>query len=202
MGAADPARARVVILAGPSGSGKSRLAARLQQTHGWPIVRLDDFYRDHDDPALPRSAALGIVDWDHVASWDAPAALSALEELVVSGRTTTPTYDISLSKVVGSTEITCGPTDLILAEGIFSAELIGPLRESGLLRAAYCIRHRPMKTFAFRLARDLKERRKPPVVLARRGWALKQAEPGLVKHLTRLGAVPVSAAEVERALGG
>ena len=45
--------------AGPSGAGKSRLAARLQGAHGWPIVRLDDFYRDEDDPAMPRSEELG-----------------------------------------------------------------------------------------------------------------------------------------------
>ena len=48
--------------------------------------------------------------------------------------------------------------------------------------------------------RDLSERRKPPVVLLRRGWALAQAEPGFVRSLVRLGAVPVRAAEVEAAL--
>ena len=193
-------RSRVVILAGPSGSGKTRLASRLQATHGWPIMRLDDFYRDHDDPALPRHETLDIVDWDHADSWNLEAAVGALEELVTTGRTTTPTYDISTSRAVGATEITCRPTDLILAEGIFAADLIAPLRVRGLLRAAYCVRHHPLKTFAFRLVRDLAERRKPPLVLVRRGWALKQAEPTLVRSLTRLGAVPVQAGEVERAL--
>ncbi len=56
----------VVILAGPSGSGKSHLAARL----GWTVLRLDDFYRDADEPDMPRSS-LGIVDWDDVESWNA-----------------------------------------------------------------------------------------------------------------------------------
>lgn len=198
----DPSRARVVILAGPSGSGKSRLAGRLHEEHGWPIVRLDDFYRDHDDPVLPRHEALGMVDWDHVDSWDLDAALAALDELVSTGRTTTPTYDISLSRAVGSVEIRCRPTDLVLVEGIFAADLIAPLRERGLLRVAYCIRRGRWKTFAFRLARDLAERRKPPLVLVRRGLALKQAEPALVRALTRLGAVPVRPAEVEAALRG
>ena len=61
-------RARVIVLAGPSGSGKSRLAARL----GLPVLRLDDFYKDGDDPTLPRiehGANAGMVDWDHPASW-------------------------------------------------------------------------------------------------------------------------------------
>ena len=68
------ATARVVVLAGPSGAGKSRLAARLSGAHGWPIVRLDDFYRDEDDPPMPRSAELGIIDWDHPDSWNRAAA--------------------------------------------------------------------------------------------------------------------------------
>lgn len=45
-------RAQVVVLAGPSGAGKSRSAERL----GLPILRLDDFYKDGDDPTLPRIA--------------------------------------------------------------------------------------------------------------------------------------------------
>ena len=163
-------------------------------------MRLDDFYRDHDDPALPRHETLDLPDWDHVDSWNAEAALTSLEELVETGQTTTPDYDISLSKAVGSNEVTCRPTDLILAEGIFAADLITPLRERGLLRAAYCVCHRPLTTFAFRLVRDLAERRKPPLVLVRRGWALKQAEPALVKSLARFGAIPVRAREVEAAL--
>ena len=71
-------RRRVVVLAGPSGSGKSRLAARLNAAHGWPIFRLDDFYRDEDDPAMPRQAALGIVDWDHPDSWDGERAVGTV----------------------------------------------------------------------------------------------------------------------------
>lgn len=195
------ARARVVILAGPSGSGKSRLATRLHVQHGWPIVNLDDFYRDHDHPEMPRHESLGIVDWDHVDSWDGSAALTALEELVTSGHTHKPLYDIAQSRATGNGEITCGPDDLIIAEGIFAAELIDPLRERGLLRAAYCIRHgHRLMTFALRLGRDLVERRKPPLVLVRRGWELQRNEPALVRELTRLGAIPVRASEVEAAL--
>ena len=41
--------ARVIVLAGPSGAGKSRLAERV----GLPVLRLDDFYKNGDDPTLP-----------------------------------------------------------------------------------------------------------------------------------------------------
>ena len=133
--------ARVVVLAGPSGAGKSRLAARLQGAHGWPIVRLDDFYRDEDDPAMPRSEELGIVDWDHPDSWNRQAALDALSTLVATGEVRTPVYDISLSRAVDTTTVRADPHDLVLAEGIFAAEIIADLRERGLLAGAYCVHH-------------------------------------------------------------
>ena len=120
MSATDPL-ARVVVLAGPSGAGKSRLAERLHESHGWPIVRLDDFYRDLGDPANPRSAELGMVDWDHPDSWNLDAAVASLRELVETGSTLTPVYDISRSRAVSTTTVTAGPQDLVLAEGIFAA---------------------------------------------------------------------------------
>jgi uridine kinase len=193
-------RGRVVVLAGPSGAGKSRLAARLDATHGWPVFRLDDFYRDLDDPAMPRSADLGIVDWDHPDSWDADAAVDALCTLVDTGRVDTPVYDIATSRAVGTREVVVGPDQLVVAEGIFAAEVVGALRERGVLHSAWCVHHRPQVTYVRRLLRDLRERRKPPLVLVRRGLTLMRAEPEIVRRQTALGAVPARAAGVERAL--
>ena len=94
------------MLAGPSGAGKSRLASRLQAAHGWPIFRLDDFYREQDDPVAPRRADLDIVDWDHPGSWDADRAVASLCELVDTGITRTPVYDIAASRSVGHRRLT------------------------------------------------------------------------------------------------
>ncbi|MEV5267167.1 uridine kinase, partial [Streptomyces werraensis] len=41
----SPISARVVLLCGPSGSGKSLVSARS----GLPVLRLDDFYKEGDD---------------------------------------------------------------------------------------------------------------------------------------------------------
>ncbi|GAB3066687.1 uridine kinase family protein [Phycicoccus sp. Root563] len=193
----DHTAARVVVLAGPSGAGKSRLAQRLHAAHGWPIVRLDDFYRDEDDPAMPRSAELGIVDWDHPDSWNRAAAVDALATLVTTGSVRTPVYDISTSRAVDSTTVEAGAHDLVLAEGIFAAEIIGDLRERGLLAGAYCVHHRPFVTFVRRLARDLRERRKPPWTLVRRGLALMRVEPAVVARQESLGATPARAKDLE-----
>jgi len=190
-------RARVVVLAGPSGAGKSRLAGRLHAAHGWPIMHLDDFYRDEDDPAMPRSEELGIVDWDHPDSWNRLAAVEALSTLVEAGEVETPVYDIARSRAVGATTVTARPDDLVLAEGIFAAETIAELGERGLLAGAYCVHHRPLVTFARRLVRDLRERRKPPWTLVRRGLALMRDEPGVVARQEALGALPARARDLE-----
>ena len=195
----DP-HARVVVLAGPSGAGKSRLADRLHDGHGWPVVRLDDFYRDEDDPAMPRSEELGIIDWDHPDSWDRAAALDALETLVRTGCVETPVYDLAASRAVGTRVVTARPDDLVLAEGIFAAEAIAELRERGLLAAAYCVHHHRVVTFVRRLLRDLSERRKPPWTLVRRGLALMRDEPRVVARQESLGAVPSRPADVEARL--
>ena len=193
-------RARVVVLAGPSGTGKSRLAARLAATHGWPVVRLDDFYRDADDPQLPTLAS-GRTDWDHPRSWHADAAMTALRELVGTGRTFVPTYDIALSRTTGRRELTCPPATAILAEGIFADQIVPALRAEGLLLRAYCVAHPRLVTFCLRLARDLREQRKPPAVLLRRGVMLWRREPDVVARAVAAGTTRRRPRQVEAELG-
>ena len=188
---ASPPSARVVVLAGPSGSGKSRLAARL----GLPVLRLDDFYRDGDDPLLPR--AFGIVDWDDPASWDCGAGVAAVVELCRAGRVEVPQYDIPTSRAAGTEVVDTGGCPVVVAEGIFAAETIPPLRDAGVLADAITLTHRPVVTFVRRLTRDLRESRKPPMTLLRRGWALRAAEPRVVARQVALGAVPCTVHEAE-----
>ncbi|HSK21794.1 MAG TPA: hypothetical protein VK906_01395 [Egicoccus sp.] len=180
-------RARVVLLAGPSGSGKSSLAARV----GVPTVCLDDFYRDGDDPALP-VGRLGIVDWDDPASWDAERAVDALVRLAHHGRADLPIYDIPHNRAEGSHTIDLAGAPLVIAEGIFAAELVEHCRDEGILADALCLTHRPAVTFWRRLVRDLREGRKPPLTLLRRGWYLLRREPRIVARQIACGAVPVS----------
>lgn len=191
---------RIVILSGPSGSGKSRLAARLSARYGWPVVGLDDFYRNGDDPELPIQEELGIPDWDDPRAWDGEAAVDALTRLVTTGRTDTPVYDISTSTAVDTREVVSDGRGLILAEGIFAGEIVPTLRSRGLLHSAWCVRHRRGVTFALRLARDLRERRKPPATLVKRGILLMREAPRVIARDVLLGCRAARAREVERAL--
>jgi uridine kinase len=188
----DQPATRVVVLAGPSGSGKSHLADRL----GLPVLRLDDFYRDGDDPDLPR--AFGIVDWDDPASWNCEAAVDATLTLCRNGCVEVPRYDIPTSRAVGHYVVEAARSPLVIAEGIFAAETIPLLAAAGVLADAIALTHRPAVTFTRRLLRDLKESRKPPLTLLRRGVGLMRAEPGIVARQIHLGAIACSPAAAER----
>ncbi|MCF6378767.1 ATP-binding protein [Nocardioides KLBMP 9356] len=178
--------AQVVVLAGPSGAGKSRLAERL----GLPVLRLDDFYKDGDDPSLPRitvGANAGLVDWDDPASWHEEDALAAIRALCLTGRCDVPVYEISRNGRVGHRPVDLDGSSLFVAEGIFAPEVVTTCREEGLLAAAYCITQHPLVTFWRRLTRDLREHRKPPLVLVRRGLALMRDQQRVVGHALRAG---------------
>jgi uridine kinase len=181
-----PVSAQVILLAGPSGAGKSRLAELV----GLPVVRLDDFYRDGDDAAMPRSP-LGIVDWDDPGSWDADRAVAALETLCTTGSADMPVYDIAVDATVGHRPVVTAGSPLVIAEGIFADRIVAALRERGLLAAAICVYHHRLVTFVRRFQRDLREHRKPPFTLLRRGLLLLKDDPRVVKRCIDAGCEPL-----------
>ena len=144
----QPIPTRVVLLAGPSGSGKSSLAARS----GLPVLRLDDFYKEADDPTLPRSPAARTSTGTRPGSWDADGAVAAIAELCRTGRTSvsrvrhrhaahgraarrsTSSARRSSSRRASSRRTSCARC-----------------QELGLLADALCLRGRPSTTFRRRL---------------------------------------------------
>lgn len=179
-------RAQVVVLAGPSGSGKSRLAERL----ALPVLRLDDFYKDGDDPTLPQidhGANHGLTDWDDPRSWHHDQAMAAVRELCTEGRSVVPVYELGLNGRRGTRAVELAGHDRFVAEGIFAPEVVAGCAAEGLLAAAYCITQHPLRTFWRRLVRDLREHRKPALMLLRRGFALLRDQRRVVAHATSRG---------------
>jgi len=173
-----------VLLCGPSGSGKSLVAA----LSGLPVLRLDDFYKEGDDPTLPLVEGSSDIDWDHPRSWDADVAVAAIAALCATGRATIPVYDIGLSARTGEDTLHIDRTPVFVAEGVFAAEVVERCRELGLLADALCLTRGPVTTFRRRFVRDLKEGRKSVPFLLRRGWRLMRAERSIVARQTGLGA--------------
>ncbi|SDP09035.1 uridine kinase family protein [Lentzea jiangxiensis] len=178
---------RAVLLAGPSGSGKSTLAAHL----GWPVLRLDDFYRDGDDPLLPRDEH-GRADWDAIGSWNADEALRAIVELSTTGEVEAPVYSIGEDRAVGTQKIVLGDAPAFIAEGLFADLLVAGAREAGVLRDAIVLAPSPPVTFVRRFARDVAEARKPVPTLLRRGLRLMREQPQVVRRCVGAGMRPTT----------
>lgn len=192
----------MIVVAGPSGSGKSRLSRRL----GLPVLNLDDFYKDGDDPTLPGLDLAGgepIVDWDDPASWRADDAVVTIEKLCAGGAADVPVYDIARSHRTGHRVLELDGTTRFVAEGIFAQEIVAACRERDLLADAICIGRNPVLTFVLRLTRDLREHRKPPWVLVRRGLHLMWRQRAVVEHARSLGCrvVGIERAYVELGVG-
>ncbi|MEU2930215.1 uridine kinase [Streptomyces sp. NPDC007251] len=175
-----------MLLCGPSGSGKSLVAARA----GLPVLRLDDFYKEAGDPTLPLVERSSDIDWDHPGSWDADVAVEAIARLCATGSTPVPVYDIALSARTGEKTLHIGRTPVFIAEGVFAAEIVERCRERGVLADALCLTRGPVVTFRRRFLRDLKEGRKSVPFLLRRGWRLMRAERSIVARQVSLGAHP------------
>jgi uridine kinase len=189
------ARRRVILLAGPSGSGKSTIV----RSAGLPMIYLDDFYKAGSDPTLPRHPELGIVDWDHPDSWDRAGALAALERLCRDGTAEVPVYDISADGPSGTRTVDVGQGSFV-AEGIFAPELVDDLRQRGLLLDAIVVRRDRWKNLVRRAARDLKDRRKPPGTILRRGLHLFRAEAEVMARAVARGCRPLDAGRTRAAL--
>ncbi|WP_090596527.1 hypothetical protein [Auraticoccus monumenti] len=154
-----------------------------------PLVRLDDFYRDGDEPDMPHT--LGIVDWDDVRSWRLDAAVEGLLTLCRDGAATVPVYDIAANAAVGEHVVELGDGGCVVAEGVFAPDVLAPAREAGMVVQPIWLDRPRTLTFVLRLVRDLRERRKAPWVLVRRGLALWRSEPGMRRRALALGFQPL-----------
>lgn len=185
---------RIVLLTGPSGSGKTSLVRRL----GIPTIMLDDFYFDHDHPGLPQR--FGIVDWDDPATWNRAEAVAALAEVCAGGEVDVPIYDIPTSRRTGTRRFVADGSPIVVAEGIFAAEIVRELQAQQVLADAIVISRPRFTTFWFRLLRDLGEARKPPLTLIRRGWALVRSEPAQLRRWQAQGCRKLSPARAEQCI--
>jgi uridine kinase len=158
------------------------------------VVCLDDFYKDGNDPTLPR--AHGAVDWDDPASWNADAAVRALAELAHSGMAKIPIYDIVHSRRSDDRLFRVDDAALFMAEGIFAAEIVGRCTAAGILADALAVNRPSAINFVRRLVRDLREHRKPPHVLIRRGLRLWRGDRGILRRQVRQGCKPMTAGQI------
>ena len=177
----------VALIAGASGSGKSRLA----KATGWPILRLDNFYKAETAPDMPRDAT-GQIDWDDVQAWNNDAAAEAVCDLVRSGVVQVPVYSIAENAISGQQTIDARDAVAFVAEGIFATTILKTCQDKGIPVVAIWLDRGRWMTWWRRLRRDVQEHRKPWRVLWHRGIALRRAEPALRQAALDAGFTPMT----------
>ena len=170
--------ARIVMIFGPSSSGKTtfanRLAVHLRVVGQVPhLISLDDFYRNRDE--LPLEAD-GKPDLESVSALDVSYLTQCLSGLMAGQTMQMPSFDFTVSRrSPHSTPLTLGPRDLLLMEGIhgmsdaITCELPEQLTFGVYVSALGCINlddHNRIRTTDVRLlrriVRDMRFRNTPP----------------------------------------
>lgn len=107
----------ILLIAGGTGAGKSRLAGRLAATLGpdtVTILNADDYYRDLSDLTEPERH---LLNFDHPDALDWPLLCQHLAALRAGRAIDRPVYDFTCHCRTGHC-LHIPPTPLIVAEGI------------------------------------------------------------------------------------
>lgn len=130
---------QILCLAGPSSSGKTTTAHKLQQHfiargRSCRVLSLDDFYLNVQD--CPQRED-GTPDFETVDAMDIPCINRCVKELLDSGKTRIPQFDFYTHKRSPQwQELLCGENDVIIMEGLhaLNPRLTGLADESHITR--------------------------------------------------------------------
>ena len=131
--------ARVVLLAGPSSSGKTttnkRLAIQLMTNLLVPrLISMDDYFIDREH--TPRDEK-GDYDFEHLHALDLERFNSDLKHLLAGETINLPSYSFELGRRVEKERpLSLGPKDVLLIEGIhgLNPELTSALRQDDIFK--------------------------------------------------------------------
>jgi uridine kinase len=93
--AENPAKARIIMLSGPSASGKTTTSLKLQEAIkrlgcGAVAISMDDFFKNREETPIRPD---GTRDFESVAAIDTALLKDTLHELVMRGETDLPIFD-------------------------------------------------------------------------------------------------------------
>lgn len=183
----DADRHNVILLSGPSSSGKTTSAKRIknllaEKGHNTLIISMDDFFRQQDEiPLLPN----GNKDWDSLNTLDIDLLNATLKSLTEGRLTPMPTFDFTTkSRKDASYELQLKKSDVVIMEGIHALNpLVDDELPKGLAYKVYIdvardfeeLSWRDMR-FTRRMVRDEKFRAYPALSTAKIWESVVEAE--------------------------
>lgn len=134
--------AKIVLLAGPSSSGKTttckRLAVQLMTSLVTPkMISLDDYFVDRD--VTPRDET-GDYDYESLYALDLPRLNSDLSRLLAGETVNLPTYSFEYGRRIEKEKpLKMEPSDVLIIEGIhgLNPELISSISDSSVIFKVY-----------------------------------------------------------------
>ena len=132
-------KVRVILIAGPSSSGKTttckRLAIQLVLNEMWPVsISLDDYFRNREE--TPRDAD-GNYDFESLYALNLPLLNQQLSDLIAGEEVELPHYDFLTGKSGPSGDkISLASNEVLLVEGIhaLNPELTAEIPEEQIFR--------------------------------------------------------------------
>ena len=131
---------RVLLLAGPSGAGKTttaNLIADAVRERGLSsmVVSLDNFYRDHRDPAYPRLAN-GERDMESCDALDLSRVSECLRSILLGEAFSIPRYDFKIGRAESETAYAPVLHGCVIVEGLHALNpaITEHLPSGGVLR--------------------------------------------------------------------
>ena len=169
---------QIICLAGPSSSGKTTTAHKLQQHfiargRRSRVLSLDDFYLNPEDGPHFED---GTPDFECVDALDIPVINRCVAQLLTEGKTSVPQFDFHRHcRKEQWEEVVCGENDVIIMEGLhaLNPRLTGLADESRITRIYVSARSKFMDgdnvliepkelRLMRRMVRDVAKRSTPP----------------------------------------
>lgn len=137
--AEDPSKARLIMLSGPSASGKTTTSLKLQNALkklgcGAVAISMDDFFKNREDaPLLPD----GMRDYESSAALDTELLKYTLGELIATGHTSIPVFNFKTGhRAKESRPVVLETGHVAIMEGLHALDpaITGLLPEGAILK--------------------------------------------------------------------
>jgi uridine kinase len=113
-------RMEVLLIGGPTCSGKTTLARALASDLHATVMHADDYYRNSDQIESEYSEEYGLaLQWDDPAACDLQELVSNLQQLIWTGQVLSPIYSFDEWRRIGWRILTRSKAQPVVVDGLY-----------------------------------------------------------------------------------